>query len=229
MEKIFLLLCSLIFIFSNCQQTKRQEEITMRTDIVYANDQEKIIIYNMNCWRNAAFLLANDADAAKVTKGGRESLLYDSLFITIVRNDSLYESLLQQRKNLAKQLRPFKKKVPFFAEHLDDIEYYVIEYMWSYNGKEWGILKYPFKKETYSFGEIYYNNYSELLKEGYSLLENQTLTEEDVVALNKLLKSIEELDRKLWTVKYFKEKKSELEKHDLEEERARQIDELFNQ
>lgn len=223
----------------------------------YANDEEKQIIDKMDCWDSEkgqrAFDLylsiredkeKNEKQRAALLKlkaeyqqewhqcldeanaEGRTSLRNDTACIDIIRNDSLYQALLTQRKNLTDSLPEYAKKIAFFKTYLNKIQNNIVEYNYCYDSffkddvASWGI-------EVYNGASIFYKNYSELLKAKYSLLENADIPMQDIVALNRLLMSIEKLDRKLWPVKYYREVQAKIEENALKSRREQQIDSLF--
>jgi hypothetical protein len=160
---------------------------------------------------------------------GIKKMYNDTLFIDITRSDSLYNSFLTERNNVAENILHYKDKVPFFSKFIDKIANNVIEYKYyGYYGEKWGIYEKTFKKDRLFTPNDFYESFVDLLKEGYSSSENSFVNENDVLSLHTLLRTIEELDKKLWAVKYFKESKKELEERDLEKKRQKQIDSLLS-
>lgn len=241
MKKILFLF--IVLFLSSCKQESKVNSIS-----TYANDYEKTIIENMYCWNSSLaetqmklIILTNDKEqkdkkrnehrkeVRKAIERGRNQLYNDTLFINIVRNDSLFNNLVSQREKLAKELLTFKNKVPFFKYQIDEIYKEVVKYNYVSYPKN-GIYEYPvYKKDSYNrLGEEdFYENYSEILKEGYSYPENVDINKEDVLALNDVLKSLEELDRKLWLVECYNERKKEFEQQRLEQQRKEELDSLF--
>jgi len=184
---------------------------------------------------------------SRADASGRNSLHNDVTFINIIRNDSLYNALLEERKGISKSLFIYKNKVPFFKEFIDKISKNIIEY--NHYGifcRLESIVYIHEKKAIYHFDYIvtqthkiyeypikgtskqFYENYSDLLKEGYKgLPENSNVKDEDIKNLNDILKSLEKLDKALWAVKYYEISKNKWEKENKTKQRTKQIDELF--
>ena len=228
---------------------------------IYANYEEQAIINNMNCWGadwNSGLFVPSDRnlteeqrekrrkkDVVVVRALGRKQLYNDTVFINIVRNDSLYNALLDKRKEIAKSLSIHKNKVPFFKTFIDRINKDIIEYD-CYGSVYWDVKK-PhnpnYTKYDYTssdcggyyacsekglgiYEEKFYNNYSDLLKEEYEKrYETSNVKDEDIIDLNSILKSLEKLDRALWAVKYYKASKNALEKKKEEENKSKQKEE----
>lgn len=57
--------------------------------------------------------------------------------------------------------------------------------------------------------------------------ENSNVQESDITNLNKVLRALEFINRRLWMVKYFESSKSELEKELIEQKRKQEVDKLF--
>ena len=224
-----------------------------------ANDEEIAIIDNMNCWKiiygdvseyfidHSKSLSEQDGNCWKHREPtlkereegmysartfGREYLCNDTMFINIIRNDSLYNALLNERKEIAKNLSIYKNKVPFFIAFIDKISKNIIEYNNYYCFWTKRIGRAVAEKNISNFvickNDYCYENYSDWLKEEYKKrYENSNIKDEDVKNLNDILKSLEKLDRALWAVKYYKTSKNELEKKNKTKQREEQIDKLF--
>lgn len=191
-------------------------ELTMRT-ILFEKD-EKV---KSNKWDE---LHKKQKDAQNK---GQVLLLNDSIILDIINNDSLYTFLKEERNTIADSLIQYKSKVPFFKKQIEKISNSIVEYNY-YSNNSWGIYEMPFKEDVLFTLEKFYLNYSELLKEGYSLPENGDVSEIDILSVNKILNSLEELDRQLWVVKHFNVTKDKIQKEDLEHKRKQQVDSLFN-
>ena len=213
----------------------------------YANEIEENIINKMTCWKNfesekidnQIINTENKEDRGKLFdtrfnldelayKKGREKLKNDTLFINIIRNDSLLNDLKNQRKLLANKLLTYNTKVLFFDEYIKTINKDIVKYEYLFVN-EFGIYEYPPRKngEIYLRDKTFYKNYTELLKEGYKLLENAKTKEENIISLNETLVLLEKIDRKLWCVNYYLEAKQNLETQKLESERSKKIDSLI--
>lgn len=213
----------------------------------YASEIETNVIDKMTCWENYESenvneqIINTDSKEEKdklfdkrfnldelANKKGRYKLKNDTLFINIIRNDSLLNDLKNQRKQLVNKILTYNKKAPFFDEYLNNISKDIVEYKYLYFD-EFGIYEYPPRKtdEIYLRDKTFYKNYTELLKESYKLLENSKTKEEIIISLNETLISLEKIDRKLWCVKYYLEAKQNLEIERLENERNKKIDSLI--
>jgi hypothetical protein len=213
----------------------------------YASEVEKSIIDKMSCWNNSESenimnqiiktddKVKNDELYDKkfdldeqVYNKGREVLKKDTIFINLIRNDSLLNDLKNQRNQLAKKILTFRKKVPFFDEYIENISKDIIEYNY-YFVNEFGIYEYPPRntEEIYLRDKTFYKNYTELLKESYKLEENSKIKDEYIIDLNKIIVSIEKIDMKLWCIKYYFEEKQKLEKEKLESQRTKKVDSLL--
>lgn len=71
---------------------------------------------NMTLGERYAYMDAWMPYISESEKKGRESLYNNIEFLNIIRNDSLFEELREERKMLAKSLEPFKEKVLFLLE-----------------------------------------------------------------------------------------------------------------
>ena len=292
MKRITVIILAVVAISYNCTSPKTKDACIENADTViiiekknvgtYANDDEKAIIDNMNCWkitgdinyadtwkkitegkvdkenlreiarqlypggRDPEFVLiehirlgttdlvlkhAIEVDKVRAKFKGEETIrqkerLYNNTkFIGIVRNDSLYNALLDKRKKIAKSLSIYKNKVLFFRQFIDKIDKDIIEYnYYNEDKKGLGIYEHPIKGNNRQF----YKNYSDLLKEEYKKnYENSNIKDEDIKNLNDILKSLEKLDRALWAVKYYKASKKELENENNTKQREEQIEKLF--
>lgn len=232
----FILFISLI----SCKDSNNTEQL-------YANEIEKNIIDKMTCWKNYESeniddqIINTDNKEEKdklfdrrfnldelAYKKGREKLKNDTLFINIIRNDSLLNDLKNQRKLLANKLLTYNKKVSFFDEYIETINKDIVEYAYFFVD-EFGIYEYPPRKadEISLRNKTFYKNYTELLKESYKLLENAKTKEENIISLNETLISLEKIDRKLWCAKYYLEAKQNLGTEKLESERNKKVDSLL--
>ena len=99
----------------------------------YANKSEKNIIDKMICWesyesesimnqiintddkeeRDNLFQKKFDLDE-QASNTAKDKLKNDTIFINLIRNDSLLNDFKNQRNRLAKKILAFNKKVPFF-------------------------------------------------------------------------------------------------------------------
>lgn len=163
-----------------------------------------------------------------VYKKGREVLKNDTVFINLIRNDSLLNDLKNQRIQLANEILTYRKKVPFFEEYIENINKDIIEYNY-YSNNEFGIYEYPPRdtEETYWREKTFHKNYTELLKKSYNLLDNSKIKDEYIISLNKILVSIEKIDMKLWCVKYYFKEKLQLEKEKPGNQDTKKIDSLL--
>lgn len=222
-------------------------ENSKKSDHYYANEVESNIINKMTCWtnyesENIMYKIVYTDDKEEKDKLfekkfnldelasniGKENLKNDTIFINLIRNDSLLNEVKRQRKDLVDKILPFKKKVPFFEEYINIISEDIVEYEYLYHD-EFGIIEYPPKKvdELSLPIKTFYKNYTEVLKENYKLIENSKIKEENIISLNELLKSLEEIDRKLWCVKYYFESKQNIETEEFENLRNKKVDSLL--
>jgi hypothetical protein len=227
MEKSIILIFIFFLFLLSCTE-KRQGAI-------YANNDEVTIINNMDCWSSTwaeglvvtIALNPNKSNDRKWKKWhklkdevrlkGRESLYNDTLFIDIVRSDTLFKHMLAQRQIFSNKIKSYTIKIPFFKKEINEISEDIVEYKYNSSNK-WGLYLYDLNK-TFLPHEKFYSNYSEYLKDGYSLIENANVKESDIVEFNELLKEIEVLDRRLWMLKYFESAKIEVEKELAEQNR----------
>lgn len=237
MKYLFFLL-SLLSI--SCNQSRNSAK-------TYANAYEKNIIDEMYCWSSyeaeiilSRIVYTEDEEEKdrlfdqvselenKANESGREILKNDTICINLIRNDSLRRVLEKERKTLADNLFSFKKKVPFFSEFIDIITRNIVQYKYISSG-DFGISEYPpVKSDDIIFRrQTFYKNYTELLKEYYQLAENAKFKEDHIVNLNKILVSLEKIDRKLWLVNSFFEAKKESEIKKLEKDRKAKVDSLL--
>lgn len=215
----------------------------------YANEIEKSIINRMTCWKNSEsesimnqIIESNDKEIQdklyekkfdleeKIYQKGREALKNDTTFINLIRNDSLLDDLKNQRIQLATKIKSFSEKVTFFDIYIKNIYKDIVEYNYHFVN-EFGIYELaPINTEDFHFTDrTFYKNYSELLKESYKIPENSKVKDEHIIELNKLLISLEKIDKKLWCVKYYFEEKQKLEKEKLDKMRSQKVDSLFQQ
>lgn len=213
----------------------------------YANETEKSIIDRMTCWNNSEsenimnqIIESNDKEIQnklyekkfdleeKVYQKGRDALKNDTIFINLIRNDSLLNDLKNQRIQLVDKIKSFSEKVTFFDIYIKNIYKDIVEYNYYYLN-EFGIYELaPINTEDFRFTDrTFYKNYSELLKESYKIPENSKVKDEHVMELNKLLILLEKIDKKLWCVKYYFEEKQKLEKEKLDNMRSQKVDSLF--
>jgi hypothetical protein len=240
MKNRFSILIVIATIIASCTNSYKPQQ-------TYANEEEKRIIDTMGCWESSyskscfnIALLTQDKDKhdeyfqhavesiEESNKKGRDKFKNDTLVINLIRNDSLLQDLKNQRKLLAKKILPFKKTVPFFEKQIDKIRNEIIEYN-CLDENVFGIYEYTFKKDEYTYVEnkVFYKNYSDLLKEGYKLLENSKFRGDEIKQLNNILASIEDIDRKLWLTKYYFEAKQNIEMKNMKKIRAQKVDSLF--
>ncbi|MDD4777054.1 MAG: hypothetical protein PHV53_02080, partial [Fermentimonas sp.] len=223
----------LILFFLSCAERQQKP--------IYANNDEILIIDKMDCWKSVeaeslltSMALAQDNSSKKWKKWrslnddvkvkGRKSLRNDTLFIDIIRNDSIYKHMLTHRQILSNKIKNYSSKIPFFQKEINKISNDIIEY--NYNRKdEWGL--YLSAKDFFIPYDKFYSNYSDYLKDGYSLVENANVKESYILEFNDILKQIEVLDRKLWMMKHFESAKIEVEKEFTEQKRKQEIDSLF--
>lgn len=237
--KIFYSFVIFIFLISCKKDNNTQQS--------YANEIEKKIIDKMYCWRNYEsekidnqIIITDDKKEEDklfdrrskldelAYKNGREKLKNDTLFINIIRNDSLLNNLKNERAILANKILTYNKSITFFNEYIEKINKDIVEYNYFFFD-EFGIYEYPPIKsdEIILRDKTFYKSYTELLKESYKLNENSKITEENIISLNEALVSLEKIDRKLWCVKYYNEARQNLEKEKLERERKTKIDSLL--
>lgn len=215
----------------------------------YANETEKSIIDKMTCWNNSEsesimnqIIETDDKETIdklyekkfdsdeKANSKGREALKNDTIFINLIRNDSLLNDLKNQRNQLAIEIKSFIEKVPFFDIYIKNISKDIVEYNYHFVN-EFGIYELaPINTEDFQFTDrTFYKNYSELLKEAYKIPENSKVQDEHIIELNKLLISLEKIDKKLWCVRYYFEEKEKSEKEKLDKMRSQKVDSLFQQ
>lgn len=212
---------------------------------IYANNDEVVIIDKMKCWESVsaehliAYITFSSSKSRDKNKNwdkwhrlkdeaqlkGRESLYNDTLFIDIIRNDSILKHMLAQRKILSKKIKGYTGKIPFFKKEINKILEEIVEYKYN-SGDEWGLFL--FDPTTFLSGSKFYRNYSEYLKDKYSLLENANVKESYIVEFNELLKEIEVLDRKLWMLEHFESARIEVVKEIAKQKRKQNVDSIFN-
>lgn len=212
-----------------------------------ATEREKQIVDQMGCWSSAIReFTINDlfSGSDKTQKeiddlndewleystrdnaNGRKSLLNDTIFLSAVRSDSLYQTLYNQRMSIAKPLVEYRAKLPEFAAILENISDNVIEYRYFESGS-FGLCETSIEDERLKNYKFHFNNYNELLKEAYFKNTTNSLSEEELFAINDLLKEVEKIDRHIWCVPYYKETKAGLVARELEKEKNRRIDSLI--
>jgi|GEM_PF-4122275 len=216
--------------------------------ITLASEDEMKIINEMTCWESyineIVILQITHADSEKekdklwkewhsnlkeATKKGQLTIANDSIFISCIRDQANYKSLLNKRKLLAKSLLTYKYKLPKFDKFINKIMDGVIEY--NYNGiGGFGVYEREIQQKyaIYIGHDTFYKDYSGLLKEAYIENTSSTIKDEFIVSLNKLLSEIEEIDRHIWPVPYYDSKLSEFKKEQLFIEKDKKVNELID-
>lgn len=219
---------------------------TQSTSIsTFANENESIVINELNCWSSYSAELAmklivfssnqnekdkqwkkwqNEIDEAK--KNGQKLLLNDTIFISCIRNDSMYNSLLSQRKILFAKLLKHKTTLPRFKENIIKISNEVVEYkFYNYNG--FGLCEKSLQDANiFSLdNEKFYINYSELLKEAFTESSSK-ISDQDLVSLNSLLKEIENIDRHIWCRPHYLKTLEEIRNNNLKDEKNKKFETL---
>jgi hypothetical protein len=216
----------------------------------FANDSEKIVINDMDCWNSylgelyiRSYAFASDEkkkdklmdkfleDEKEATEWGRKSLLNDTIFITCIRSDTTYNALLKQREILAKSLNVYVYNTPSLREFLNKTISGVIEYNYNYNRSLFGIYEKSYEEDNFLIAKKYYSSYNELLRTAYikNILE---ITDDNLSAIMKTLSEIENIDRHIWCVPHYKKSeeacKEKQAQKELRKDRERKFKELTN-
>lgn len=228
--------------FVGCNSLKDEKQA------IFANENEMNVINIMNCWnsvtgeslRNSSVFENDEKKRSKLFDKsfkyddkaeffGRKALFEDSVFLSCVRSDSTYKSLLKDRSSIAKSLMKFRKSIPIFSEEIEKIRDQIIEYKY-FDGNELGIYTDSYNKESYIFNQKFYISLSDLFKEAYIQDSTSNITDKEIVKIDSLLKRIDAIDKHVWAVPYYFESKQKFDednaKLEIEKAKQRKVDSL---